>query len=232
MGHAGKAAISQLMSYQPKPSTQLPWHYVPYIPSYSSQTNLGGNKGWDLQRFMKRDTPTLQWLHQVIFHSGTWHHTVPCCGAVSEPAGLQLPTGNRTAPLARWAVTCPEELHHSCYVSYLFMQFCTDYLLLSFYHWMIYVSKHGLTFEALFPTPCHTARWQSKWEDSFFSPSLISSLLWSRPCRNLILCGTSMPTDTRNTSMWKETDAYDFLLHFSCGTGTSQQAFSDMFWHL
>lgn len=38
-------------------------------------------------------------------------------------------------------------------------------------------------------------------EKSFFSPLLFSSLLWSRPCRNLILGGTACPPP-QETHQW------------------------------
>lgn len=81
-------------------------------------------------------------------------------------------------------------------------------------------------------SPCHTAHWQSRWEEFLF-PVVIFFFIVVETLRESNTGGHSMPTATRNTSMeWKKADVYDFLLHFNCGMGTSQQAFNDMFQHL
>lgn len=131
---------------------------------------------------------TLWWLHSAIFQFAAWHHAGQQCAAMCELAGSQLPTGSRMALLARWAISASRmQLPLSCV-----MLFPTDHLLFSIHSSMICLPKHWghLTFGTLFTTPCPVAPRQSRWEACFFSPLLIFSLSWWRPCRNLILHGT------------------------------------------
>ena len=118
-------------------------------------------------------------------------------------------------------------------LSYTSTLFSTDCLLLSSYPSMMCLSKHRgyLTFGTLFTTPRHTAHGQSQQNDSFFSPLFFFSSVVAKTLQEPNSRWHSMPAATRNTQMWKKTDAYDFLLHFRCGTGTSQQAFNGMFQH-
>ena len=177
----------------------------------------------------------LWWMHQVIIQLGAWHRTVPCCGAMHEPAGLQPATGSRTASLAPCAVK--------------YTQGCCTTVATSLtgfhavFHWLatsLFLPLNDLSFQALglsdFSGAVHNSLPYSSLTKQMRRQFLFSIItLFFVVVKTLQESNPgwhSMPTVTRNTSMWEKTDAYYFLLHFSCGTGTSQQTFNGMFQHL
>lgn len=165
-------------------------------------------------------------------------NAVLCCGAVCEPAGWQqpigwqLPTGSRTTPLGPWASKytpgfAPQLLHPSCVFQ---MQYSTDSLLLCFYCLMIRSFQAlGLSdsWGSAHITLSHNSL-TKQMRRQFIFTIINFFFIVVKTLQESNTEWHTMLTATRQKTRSKKRDISNSLLHFSCGTYTSQQAFNNV----
>lgn len=148
-------------------------------------------------------------------------------------AGLQLPAGSRRAPLA--LIKCTQGCCIPAATSLTHFN--------AAFHWLFTSSFFTMQW---FVFPSDGTIWLLRRRSQHLAIQLIDKAhekTVSFPIINFFFVVVktlqasnagwqSMPTATRNISIWQKTDVYDFLLHFSCGMGTSQQAFNETLQHL